>query len=210
MDVEAELMRLRAEGKLNEVATLAVNTYGPDVLGFLAAILHDQADAGDAFAQACENLWRGLPRFEARSTVKTWFYTLARNAALRLRGSGTHNRHVPLSMVSELVEQVRSRTALHLRSQVKSKLSEIRDELDEADRALLVLRVDRAMSWNDIARVMGRSDGGTEGDAEDDVSDEELARASARLRQRFQTIKKTIRDRARESGLLDEWLEADG
>lgn len=209
MDVEAELARLRAEGMLKEVATLAIESYGPDVLGFLAAILHDQADAGDAFAQACENLWRGLPRFEARSTVKTWFYALARNAALRLRGGAAH-RHVPLSMVSELVEQIRSRTALHLRSQVKSKLSEIRDELDETDRVLLVLRVDRAMSWNDIARVMGRSDGGTEGGAEDDVSDEELARASARLRQRFQTIKKTIRERARESGLLDEWLDNDG
>lgn len=200
MDVEAELARLRAEGKLDEVTTLAIASYGPDVLGFLAAILRDQVDAGDAFALACENLWRGLPRFEARSTVKTWFYTLARNAALRLRGAAAHNRHVPLSMVSELVEQVRSRTALHLRSQVRSKLTEIRDELDEADRALLVLRVDRAMSWNDIARVMGESEGET--------SDE--ARAAARLRQRFQTIKKTIRERARARGLLDEWLEADG
>src|SRR5262249_52746389 len=77
MDVEAQLVQLRGEGKLNEVATLAIESYGPDVLGFLAAILHDQADAGDAFAQACENLWRGLPRFEARSAIKTWFYTLA-------------------------------------------------------------------------------------------------------------------------------------
>jgi RNA polymerase sigma-70 factor (ECF subfamily) len=206
MDVEAELARLRAEGKLNEVATLAIESYGPDVLGFLAAILRDQADAGDAFAQACENLWRGLPRFEARSAVKTWFYTLARNAALRLRGASANHPHVPLSMVSELVEQVRSRTALHLRSQVKSKLTEIRDELDEADRVLLVLRVDRGMSWNDIARVIGASEGG----AEDDASDDELAKAAARLRQRFQTIKKTIRERAQESGLLDEWLETDG
>lgn len=202
MDVEAELARLRAEGKLNEVATLAIESYGPDVLGFLAAILRDQADAGDAFAQACENLWRGLPRFEARSAVKTWFYTLARNAALRLRGAAANHPHVPLSMVSDVVEQVRSRTALHLRSQVKSKLTEIRDELDEADRVLLVLRVDRGMSWNDVARVI---DG-----APDDISDEDLAKASARLRQQFQTIKKTIRDRARESGLLDEWLETDG
>jgi RNA polymerase sigma-70 factor, ECF subfamily len=199
MDVEAELARLRADGKLHELTTLAIASYGPDVLGFLAAILHDQVDAGDAFAQACENLWRSLPRFEGRSSIKTWFYTLARNAALRLRSAAAHNLHVPLSMVSELVEQVRSQTALHLRSQVKSKLTEIRDELDEADRVLLVLRVDRAMSWNDVARVLG----------EGEASDEELVRAAARLRQRFQTIKKTIRERARESGLLDQWLDAD-
>jgi hypothetical protein len=71
--------------------------------------------------------------------------------------------------------------------------------LDDVDRALLVLRVDRRMSWTDIAQVMS---GG-------DCTEAELIRASARLRQRFRTIKETIRKRARELGLLDDRMEPD-
>jgi RNA polymerase sigma-70 factor, ECF subfamily len=198
MDVEAELARLRAEGKLRDVATVAIENYGPEVLGFLAALLRSQVDASDAFAQACENLWKALPKFEGRSSMKTWFYTVARNSALRMRSSASDNRRVPLSEISEVADRVRSRNA-QLYSQATSALTEIRDELEEDDRTLLVLRVDRDMSWNDIARVLG----------ETDPSEDDLVRGAARLRQRFQVIKKTIRDRARERGLLAEWLEGD-
>jgi len=71
MDVEAELSRLRAEGRLKETASLVIESYGPEVLNFLETMLRDHADAGDAFAQACEDLWKGLPRFEGRSSLKT-------------------------------------------------------------------------------------------------------------------------------------------
>ncbi|MGH2901267.1 MAG: RNA polymerase sigma factor, partial [Solirubrobacteraceae bacterium] len=89
MDVEEEIGRLRTAGQLKDVATLAIEGYGPEVLSFLEMMLRDHADASDAFAQACEDLWKGLPRFEGRSSMKTWFYTLARHAASRLRRS-TH------------------------------------------------------------------------------------------------------------------------
>lgn len=188
----AEVEQLLGAGKLSELATLVIETYGPEVLGFLATMLRDRADANDAFAQACEDLWKGLPRFDHRSTIKTWFYTLARNAAFRLRRSPHARRRVSIIGVSEVVARVRSRTALYLRSEVKDGVAAIRDELGEADRALLVLRLDRGMSWTAIARVMaGR--GGSAADRK---------RGAARVRQRFQTIKRKIRDRARTLGLL--------
>jgi RNA polymerase sigma-70 factor (ECF subfamily) len=194
VDVEAELARLRAEGRLGDVATLAIESYGPDVLGFLAAMLRDQIAAGDAFAQACENLWKALPKFEGRSTLKTWLYTLARNAALKLKAAPYDRMRVPLSEISEVADRVRS--AAYLSSGVQSKIAEIREELDEDDRAILVLRIDRAMSWNDVARVV-----------EGELAEADVATAAARMRQRFQAIKKIIRDRALASGLLDDSIE---
>lgn len=192
MDVEAELSRLRAAGSLENTATLAIESYGPEVLGFLSAMLRDHEDAADAFAQACEDLWRGLPGFRGIASMKTWFYTLARHAAARLQRSPHRRRRAPLSDVSNIVEQVRSRTQPHLQTEVKVGFAAIRDQLSETDRALLLLRVDRGMSWTDVARVMGK----------DDESDAELARAAARLRKRFQSVKETIRERARAAGLL--------
>jgi RNA polymerase sigma-70 factor, ECF subfamily len=101
-----------------------------------------------------------------------------------------------ISEVSDLVQGIRTETAPYLRSSVKDQFAEIRESLEPDDRWLLVLRVDRNMSWTDIARVM------TTDDAE--VPDEEVARTAARLRKRFQNVKELIRDRARAAGLLRE------
>jgi RNA polymerase sigma-70 factor (ECF subfamily) len=194
VDIESELARLRAEGKLKEVASLAIESYGGEVLSFLETMLRDHADSGDAFAQACEDLWKGLPRFEGRSSFKTWFYTLARHAASRLRRNAHHKRLTSLSEVSDLAERIRSRTRPHLKTEVKTGFAAIRAALEDDDRMLLLLRVDRAMSWNDVARVMANEDDGD--------STETIARVAARLRKRFQTVKETIRERARASGLI--------
>jgi len=194
MDVEAELVRLRAQGQLKEVASLVIESYGPEVLSFLETMLRDHADSGDAFAQACEDLWKGLPRFEGRASMKTWFYTLARHAVSRLRRSSQKRRLATLSEISDLAERVRSRTRPHLKTEVKHGFAAIRDGLDDVDRMLLVLRVDRDMSWNDVARVMVNEDDGD--------SEEDLSRVAARLRKRFQSVKETIRKRAIATGLI--------
>lgn len=194
MDVEEELAGLRAAGRLQEAATLAIESYGPEVLNFLEVMFRGHADSSDAFAQACEDLWKGLPRFEGRAAMKTWFYTLARHAASRLRRTVRPDRVAAISEVSDVAQRVRSRTQPYLKTEVKAGFAAIRASLDETDRLLLVLRVDRAMSWNDVARVMA--------DAGDDESDEAVARAAARLRKRFRTVKDSIREHAVAVGLI--------
>ncbi|HEX3478906.1 MAG TPA: sigma-70 family RNA polymerase sigma factor [Kofleriaceae bacterium] len=196
MDVEAEISQLRAAGQLKEVATLTIEGYGPEILSFLGMMLRNHADASDAFAQACEDLWKGLPRFEGRSSLKTWFYTLARHAASRLRRSSHSGQLVAISEITDVAHQVRSRTRPHLRTEVKTGFAEIRAMLDDSDRMLLMLRVDRAMSWTDVARVMIE-------EGEDD-SDAAIGRVAARLRKRFQSVKETIRSRAVATGLIGE------
>jgi RNA polymerase sigma-70 factor (ECF subfamily) len=194
MNVEAEIARLRKCGDLRAAATLVIESYGEEVATFLDVMLRDHADSKEVFGQACEDLWKGLPRFEGRCAIKTWFYTLARHAASRLRRSSPRWRHAPLSDISEVAERVRSRTRPHLKTEVKRGVAAIRDALDEDDRLLLVLRVDRDMSWTDVARVMAGEDDGD--------SDEEITRVAARLRKRFQKVKEFIRKRAIAEGLV--------
>jgi RNA polymerase sigma-70 factor (ECF subfamily) len=194
MELEERIAGLLEVGDLRAAATAAVEGYGPEVLGFLVTFFRNEDDASEAFAQACEDLWTGLGRFERRSSLRTWFYTLARHAASRLRRSPERRcgRHVSLTDVTDVAERVRSQTLPHLRTDVKDRFASIRNALEEDDRALLVLRVDRSMSWNDIARVYSA----------DDTSDETLSRVGTRLRKRLQLVKEEIRTRAREAGLL--------
>jgi RNA polymerase sigma-70 factor (ECF subfamily) len=195
MDLESQIRSLREKGELQGAASRAVEGYGPEVFGFLVAVLRDEHDANEVFSQTCEDLWRGLGAFEGRCAVRVWFYTLARHAIARFRRSPhrRRGRHVALSEASELAAQVRSRTQPHLRTSVKDRFAAIRDSLSEDDRALLILRVDRGMSWREIAVSLAEAPGDADG---------KLRRHEARLRKRFQLLKEDIRVRAQTSGLL--------
>ncbi|HXN32779.1 MAG TPA: sigma-70 family RNA polymerase sigma factor [Polyangiaceae bacterium] len=193
MDLEGEIQSLRDAGRLRDAATKAVEGYGPEVLGFLVTILRDETSANEVFSQACEDLWQGLDRFEGRSSLRTWFYVLARHAAARFRRAPHRRpeRRAGLSEVSGIAEHVRSRTLAHLRTEVKDGFAAIRNALPEDDRALLVLRVDRKLSWNEIACVFSA-----------DGPPEETAPVAAKLRKRFERLIVELRERAREAGLV--------
>jgi RNA polymerase sigma-70 factor (ECF subfamily) len=46
-------------------------------------MLGSTADAEDALQETLLRAWRGLPRFEGRSSVRSWLYKIATNASLR-------------------------------------------------------------------------------------------------------------------------------
>jgi RNA polymerase sigma-70 factor, ECF subfamily len=194
-DVEAELGTLLRAQSYDRAATLALHHYGPELYGFLVNLMSDEHVAGEVFAQASEDLWRGLAGFASQCSVRTWMYVLARHAASRYRRSPwNRGGRSGDSAIDELVADARSRTAPWLRTEVKDRWRALREALDPDDRALLVLRVDRNLEWADVARVML--------DAER-PQEAELQREAARLRKRFQLLKDELRVKAIASGLVE-------
>ena len=192
--LEDELLALIRDKQLDGAATRALESYGPELYGFLVTYLGNEADAAEVFSQLGEDLWKGLPSFALGCSVRTWLYVLARHAAARFRRS-PWNRRTGESHLDALVERVRTRTQPWLRTDVKDRFRALRDALDPEDRSLLVLRVDRGLSWEEVAQVtLGL-------DAPDAAA---LERESARLRKRYQALKEELRQRAREAGLVDE------
>jgi RNA polymerase sigma-70 factor (ECF subfamily) len=66
--------------------------------------------------------------------------------------------------------------------------------LDADDQTLLVLRIDKGLSWNELASVFSR-----QGEA---LSDADRKRWAARLRQRFASVKMRLRALAESEGLI--------
>ncbi|MEM1418780.1 MAG: sigma-70 family RNA polymerase sigma factor [Myxococcota bacterium] len=184
--LEAALRDAHAAGAYQRALTLLVEGYGPELLGFVAVLLRDEEDAREVFAQACEAMVRGLPGFEGRSSFRTWSYAVARNAAFNFR-----RRRVPLRLDTtrelRLVREPRVSTQPHLKTENKALLARLRAELDPASQALLTLRLDRGMTWLQVAEVL----------AERPLAPDERARAAARCRKRFDRIKERLRDAAR-------------
>jgi RNA polymerase sigma-70 factor (ECF subfamily) len=81
-----------------------------------------------------------------------------------------------------------------LKSEVKSRMAELRQHLPPDDQALLVLRVNRRLDWREIAHIML--------DGAETADDAVLAREAARLRKRFQLVKERLRELAQAEGLL--------
>ena len=181
--------------QLHPAATLALRTYGPELYGFLAGQLGSEADTAEVFSQLTEDLWRGLPGFGWRCSLRTWLYLLARHATSRFRASPwNRGGRTGDSRLDEQIAQVRSQTEPWLRTDVKDRLRQLRDSLDPDDRLILVLRLDRGLSWNEVALV-------TLGD--ESAETDALRRESARLRKRFQDLKDELRVRAQRAGLLE-------
>ncbi len=182
-----------------QAATLTIQSYGPEILGFLVAFTKDRSDADDIFSYFLEDFWRGLPKFEWRCSLRAWSYTLARHAAKRYAARYLRRRRIdmPLSQVPELAEvaeRVRTSTAHYLRTAVKSRMQELRQQLTEREQILLVLRVDRELSWRDIAIIMS---------SDPSLPDEEaLERAKTTRRKQFERAKSKLKRLASEEGLV--------
>jgi RNA polymerase sigma-70 factor (ECF subfamily) len=193
--IEASIRAALTAGNLSRAATLAVEGYGPEVLGYLLASLRSEQDATEVFSMLTEDLWRGLPGFRAESSFRTWLYCLARNAAVRFRRSPQQRAALrqPLSAISEVSERVRTATLPHLRTDVKQGFAKLRADLDADDETLLILRVDRKLSWDEVPMVLC---------PEEAADPERRGRAAARLRKRMQSLKHQLRERAVAAGLL--------
>ncbi|HUQ02617.1 MAG TPA: sigma-70 family RNA polymerase sigma factor [Kofleriaceae bacterium] len=183
-------------GNASAGASHAIELYGGEVLGFLHAVAREDDLAHEAFSVFSEDLLRGLPSFRWDASLRTWCYALARNALHRLRRDPRRRARNNVSLsnqgaaISAIVEQVRTATVPFLKTEIKDELRRLRDALDPDDHALLVLRIDRKMSWKDIARALPGDDG------------QELDRRAATLRKRFERAKTMLREMATARGLI--------
>jgi RNA polymerase sigma-70 factor (ECF subfamily) len=199
--LEIEVRALCDQGDHARAATRLLQGYGPEVFGFLVAVHRSEADASDAFSDLAVAVWRGLPRFAWQSSVRTWTYAIARNVSRTgKRDAARRNRRAAgagEATLESVVQQVRTGTAAFLRTDKRTRLEELRDSLPEEDRMLLVLRIDRGLAWNDLARVLHEGAPGAP------LDDAEIAREAARLRKRFQLVKDGLREKAKKEGLLE-------
>jgi RNA polymerase sigma-70 factor (ECF subfamily) len=179
-----------AASDFSAAATVAIESMGPQILGYLGATLRNDDAAHDVFGYFCEQLWRSIESFRAESSFKTWTYKLVMRSVSRYRRDGFRRlgRQLGSGEASALAEQVRSRTAPYLQTAIKDKISKLREALEPDEQTLLFLRVDQGLSWNDVAAVMSE--------------DGEPVEVAA-LRKRFERAKTRLRKLAEEHGLLD-------
>ncbi|MEM9191087.1 MAG: sigma-70 family RNA polymerase sigma factor [Myxococcota bacterium] len=192
--VEAAAFAALRDSQFNDAAKIAIEGYGPEIMGFLVATLPTGDDAKEVFAIFSEELWRSLPTFRAECAVRTWMYVVVRRARARfLRDPKRKAPRASTSELREVVDRVRSQTAPWRRTTAKDRVIKLRRELPDEDQVLLILRVDRQMTWKEIALVLFDEEEGAQS----------AVRQSARLRKRYEKVTRKLRAMAIDAGLLE-------
>lgn len=142
--------------------TMLYQEHGDRIHRFTRDLLRDAALAADATQETFVRAYRRLHELEARSTchgdrdpLVPWLFGIARYVALEMRRARWRaSRHVVADAPHEHVAasgspetEVLGREALRV---VESAL----DELPLERRAMLLLRLDHGLSYDDIAKVM--------------------------------------------------------
>lgn len=66
------------KGAMNEI----YKTYAPALNGFVRLFLADPNDVADIIHDTMLEVWRKAGRFEGRSSLKTWIFSIAKNKAI--------------------------------------------------------------------------------------------------------------------------------
>ena len=189
MTSELEIVDSLARGNVEAAAVAALELYGDPVLRYLTALLRNEETAREVFSQFAEDLWRGLPGFRHECSFRAWCYRLAGNAAARHMRDPWRRRAEPLTSrkISALVQSIG--TSGRAPGGRRSLLAALREQLAPEEEALLALRLDRELEWEEVAHVLSSAGEQASPDA---------------LRKRYERLRQKLVRMARDAGLLDQ------
>lgn len=154
--VEKRVAYLLEDGLVEEACALIMDRYGPEIRGYLRGTMGSDTDGDDLYQDVCAGLWKGLPRFEGRSSIRTWLYVIAHRLVAKRLARYSRSHVVRLnttaagripdqadSLLSQISDREHRRVAAHLMSKLTAE-----------EREVVILRAERGLSFSEVAEVL--------------------------------------------------------
>lgn len=159
---DTQLILESLAGKDASFAELVARHMG-GVYKFAYRYVRDGADAEDIAQETFVRAWKHLSRFDTSKNLRTWLFTIAKNAALDMLKK---KKPLAFSKITEVESELESFLAPYVSSgelpEVTIDQKFLRGDLDEAlaklppaYRAVLALRYNEHLKFREIAATLG-------------------------------------------------------
>jgi len=135
------------KGAMNEI----YKTYAPALNGFIRLFLADPNDVADIIHDTMLDVWRKAERFEGRSSLKTWIFSIAKNKSI-----DRNRKHGRLKYSDEPIEiedEALNAAELFNLSQKASAVREAVAQLKPDHRRVIHLSFFEDLTYKEIAEI---------------------------------------------------------
>ena len=199
---EDALMVAELKAGSEDAYTRLIANYHRAIYGLVYRILDDPTDAPDTTQEVFLKVFRGMPKFNGESSLKTWMYRIAiHEASNRRRWFFRHkvqersleplpdNRELrSTSLLDSLVDTTESPFDGVARGEVRARLEQALQELPKHYRTAVVLRDIEELSYEEIAEMTETSLGAVKS---------RLVRGRQALRKRLERYAPELNPKAR-------------
>ena len=137
--------------KLEKEFTAMVREHKDTIYMVCYMFSKDNAEVEDLYQEILINLWRSMPSFEGRSSVKTWIWRISLNTCISIDRKKRRRDKLPLELDIDLYNDSDRDT-----KQIKL-LHERINRLGPFDRAIILLWLEN-MSYEEIGAIVGISE----------------------------------------------------
>lgn len=136
-----------------------VDHYAPMLYTVIRRLLLSHDDTSDALQDTLIKIWRNLPRFEAKSKLSTWMYSIALNEARSFLRRNRPDRRLPIETDSCSLADVLTSDPYFDGDEAEARLLEAIARLPEKQRTTFELRYFEELPYSEISRITGTSVG---------------------------------------------------
>lgn len=156
MSVTNSWLQKAQQGDSKAIRELLVPFERP-IFQFVYRILGNRADAEDAVQECFYHAIRALPKYEDRGMFRAWLYQIARNEALGTIRRRSKNQVLETERGEELQDDTPGVVDQLARSERSKLLMECIESLPDAEREVVLLRLQRDITFREIAEITASS-----------------------------------------------------
>lgn len=154
---EAALVR-RCQAGDKEAFRMLVEQYHSVLFGTAYLMMRDRGLAEDAVQEALIQIWKHLPSFRLKSSLKTWMVRIVANE-VKQQFRKKRVPTVPLEQASEVAEDLDEAETTMIRNEESQHLRRTLEMLPQEQREAVVLRYFSELSVPEIAAVTSEREG---------------------------------------------------
>ena len=156
MDSRIKNLYKRAAKADKSAACELLRIHYADVYSYLRRLCGSQADAEDLTQQTFLKAWSSLDSFAGRSSFSTWLYRIAHNTYIDFQRANASSTRVRSDQWwAERIDKNTSPFVNLAEHQMKRRLYEAVDQLDDDKRHVVHLHYYQGLSIKETAKVLG-------------------------------------------------------